>query len=78
MRLFGKTRRKLSFEFPVKIDMPPHSDLQKQIFDKLQNVSQVCWPSDEVENPKIWFILEKRPFYLAVLLRFEQVLEFKV
>lgn len=68
----------MSFEFPVKIDMPPHSDLQKQIFDKLQNVSQVCWLSDEVENPKIWFILEKRPFYLAVLLRFEQVLEFKV
>lgn len=68
----------MSFEFPVKIDMPLHSDPPKQIFYKLQNLSQVGWPSDEVENPKIWFILEKSPFYLSVLLRFEQVLEFKV
>lgn len=50
----------------------PPFELQKQIFAKLHNLFQVCQPSDEVENPKIWFILEERPFYSAVLLRFEQ------
>lgn len=51
---------------------PPNFELQKQIFAKLHNLFQVCQPSDEVENSKIWFILEERPFYSAVLLRFEQ------
>lgn len=32
----------------------------------------MCQPSDDVENPKIWFILEESPFYSAVLLGFEQ------
>lgn len=60
----------MSYGFPVKIDMLL-TLIHRNIFAKLQNLSQVCQLSDEVENPEIWFILEESPSCLAVLLKFD-------
>lgn len=65
---------KLSFEFPVKIDMPPTLIYRNRfLINSRIYLRCVCQPSDEVENPKIWFILEESPFYSAILPRFEQL-----